>query len=103
METDSQMNFTVGGNFAGGKGNVVLNAQFESIGQVFYDQANDRLYNCESGFFFRNPADTGQQMYAVAGTVYPPTLQRAGTLVKQMLKVNVLLVITVGIYVRLFL
>ena len=74
METDSQMNFTVGGNFAGGKGNVVLNAQFESIGQVFYDQANDRLYNCESGFFFRNPADTGQQMYAVAGTVYPLTL-----------------------------
>ena len=49
-ETDSQMNFTVGGNFAGGKGNVVSNAQFESIGQVFYDQANDRLYNCESGF-----------------------------------------------------
>ena len=74
METDSQMNFTVGGNFAGGKGNVVLNAQFESIGQVFYDQANDRLYNCESGFFFRNPADTGQQMYAVAGTVYPLAL-----------------------------
>tara|TARA_A200000113_G_scaffold56429_1_gene47626 strand:+ start:3747 stop:7010 length:3264 start_codon:yes stop_codon:yes gene_type:complete len=74
MATDNQMNFTVGGNFADGRGNVVLNAQFESIDQVFYDQANDRLYNCESGFFFRNPADSGQQMYAVSGTVYPLAL-----------------------------
>ena len=53
---------------------MCIRDRFESIDQVFYDQANDRLYNCESGFFFRNPADSGQQMYAVSGTVYPLAL-----------------------------
>ena len=75
MDTDNSFNLTIGGNFADGRGNIVLNAQVQDVGQVFYDQANDRIRNCESGFWFENPNDAGQDMYGVRGTLYDETLE----------------------------
>ena len=86
METDSQMNFTVG-EILGGKGNVVLNTQFESMGQVFYDQANDEL-TTNQGFSSEILLIQATNV-CCCSTVYPLTLPESWHLVKQMLKVNV--------------
>ena len=69
MDDDSSFNFTIGGNFADGRGNIVINAQVEDRGQVFYDQANDRIRNCEAGLFYENPQDSSQDIFAQAGDV----------------------------------
>lgn len=82
MDTDNSFNLTIGGNFADGKGNIVLNAQVEEKGQVFYDQANQRIQNCTAGFWYENPNDSGQDLYATMGHVYDAALEptRGGAL-----------------------
>ena len=35
MDTDDSFNLTIGGNFADGRGNIVINHQVEDRGQVF--------------------------------------------------------------------
>ena len=70
MDDDTSFNFTIGGNFADGRGNIVINAQVEDRGQVFYDQANDRIRNCTSGFLYENPNDSGQDIYGNTGYTY---------------------------------
>jgi hypothetical protein len=74
MDEDSSFNFTIGGNFADGRGNIVLNAQVEDRGQVFYDQANDRIRNCTNGFLYENPQDSGQDIYGNVGYTYEQEL-----------------------------
>ena len=75
METDLSFNLTIGGNFADGRGNIVFNAQVEEKGQVFYDQANSRIQNCTDGFFYKNPNDQSQDIFATLGHYYPKTLE----------------------------
>ncbi len=70
MDDDTSFNFTIGGNFADGRGNIVINAQVEDRGQVFYDQANDRIRNCTAGFLYENPNDSGQDIYGNTGYTY---------------------------------
>ena len=70
MDTDTSFNLTIGGNFADGRGNIVLNAQVEDRGQVFYDQANDRIRNCTNGFLYENPQDADQDIYGNVGYLY---------------------------------
>jgi hypothetical protein len=77
MDTDTSFNFTIGGNFADGRGNIVINAQVEDRGQVFYDQANQRIAQCEDGFFFENPNDPGQDIFGQKGTLYDASLSAA--------------------------
>ena len=77
MDTDTSFNFTIGGNFADGRGNIVINAQVEDRGQVFYDQANQRIAQCEDGFFFENPNDSGQDIFGQKGTLYDAPLSAA--------------------------
>lgn len=74
MDTDTGFNLTIGGNFADGRGNIVLNAQVEDRGQVFYDQANDRIRNCTNGFFYENPQDADQDLYGNVGYLYDQEL-----------------------------
>ena len=74
MDDDSSFNFTIGGNFADGRGNIVINAQVEDRGQVFYDQSNDRIQNCDAGFFHENPKDAGQDIFAQRGSLYDQSL-----------------------------
>ena len=75
MDTDNSFNLTIGGNFADGRGNIVLNAQVQDVGQVFYDQANSRIRGCEAGFFFENPNDAGQDLFGQKGTLYDLELE----------------------------
>jgi iron complex outermembrane receptor protein len=75
MDTDNSFNLTIGGNFADGRGNIVLNAQVEDKGQVFYDQANQRIQNCLGGFWYENPNDSGQDIYATLGHTYQKALE----------------------------
>ena len=75
MEDDFSFNLTIGGNFADGRGNIVFNAQVEEKGQVFYDQANARIQNCSQGFWFENPNDADQDLYATVGTLYDSELE----------------------------
>ena len=75
METDLSFNLTIGGNFADGRGNIVFNAQVEERGQVFYDQANSRIQNCTDGFFYENPNDADQDIFATLGHTYEKTLE----------------------------
>jgi outer membrane receptor protein involved in Fe transport len=75
MDTDNSFNLTIGGNFADGRGNIVLNAQVEEKGQVFYDQANQRIQKCLDGFWYENPNDAGQDIYATLGHTYQKTLE----------------------------
>jgi outer membrane receptor for ferrienterochelin and colicin len=75
MEDDLSFNLTIGGNFADGRGNIVFNAQVEEKGQVFYDQANSRIQNCTDGFFYKNPNDQSQDIFATLGHYYPKTLE----------------------------
>jgi outer membrane receptor protein involved in Fe transport len=70
VDDDHTFNFTIGGNFADGRGNIVINAQVEDRGQVFYDQMNDRIRNCTDGYFVENPQDRGQDMFVVKGSNY---------------------------------
>ena len=70
MDTDNSFNLTIGGNFADGRGNIVLNAQVQDVGQVFYDQANQRIRDCEAGFFYENPQDADQDVFGQKGTLY---------------------------------
>ena len=74
MDDDTSFNFTIGGNFADGRGNIVINAQVEDRGQVFYDQANDRIRNCTNGFLYENPQDSGQDIYGNVGYTYEQEL-----------------------------
>jgi len=74
MDTDNSFNLTIGGNFADGRGNIVLNAQVQDVGQVFYDQANQRIRGCESGFFYENPQDADQDVFGQKGTLYNQAL-----------------------------
>lgn len=74
MDTDTGFNLTIGGNFADGRGNIVLNAQVEDRGQVFYDQANDRIRNCTNGFLYENPQDADQDLYGNVGYLYDQEL-----------------------------
>ena len=77
MDTDNSFNLTIGGNFADGRGNIVLNAQVEDRGQVFYDQANDRIRNCTNGFYYENPNDADQDLYGNVGYLYDSPLSSA--------------------------
>ena len=74
MDTDNSFNFTIGGNFADGRGNIVMNAQVEDRGQVFYGQANSRVQNCEAGFWYENPNDSDQDLFAQRGSLYDQSL-----------------------------
>ena len=48
----------------------MLNAQVQDVGQVFYDQANQRIRDCEAGFFYENPQDADQDVFGQKGTLY---------------------------------
>ena len=100
MDDDVSFNFTIGGNFADGRGNIVINAQVEDRGQVFYDQANDRIRNCTNGFYYENPSDSGQDHLRKC-RLYLRTraLQMVSLLIMQMRKAEELLVITVSTFV----
>jgi len=74
VDDDHTFNFTIGGNFADGRGNIVINAQVEDRGQVFYDQMNDRIRNCTAGTFIENPQDTSQDIFVEPGSLYDKPL-----------------------------
>ena len=48
LSSDLSFQFALGGNFAGGAGNVVLNFQYDEVGTVFTGDV-PRLYNRKTG------------------------------------------------------
>ena len=67
---DNFVEFTVGGNFDNGRGNVVFNMLVEDGDDVYGHQLNSRYRNCTNGFWNPNPQDQGQRIYYTEGSTY---------------------------------
>ena len=79
MSSDTSFQAVMGGNFAGGKGNMVMNFQYEQIGTVFTGDW-DRYYDRETGMCNTNSlvrtyasGKSYQRQYIRAGMVVPYT------------------------------
>ena len=77
LSSDLSFQFALGGNFAGGAGNVVLNFQYDEVGTVFTGDV-PRLYNRKTGRcgdLFRanayNPDAAYQSQYIGFGSEVP--------------------------------
>ena len=75
LEDDFGFDLTIGGNFADGKGNIILNAAVENRDAVFESQAGNRLKNCLDGRFYKLASDTGQQQFFGYGDFYPQEVE----------------------------
>ena len=77
LSSDLSFQWTLGGNFADGKGNMVMSFQYEDIGTVFTGDV-ERYYNKETGMCgtgsFRNTYNSAapyQTQYIAAGSTVP--------------------------------
>ena len=84
MSSDTSFQAVMGGNFAGGKGNMVMNFQYEEIGTVF-TRDWDRFYDpesqmCNTNLLLRTYAagKSYQRQYVRAGMVVPYTANVEG-------------------------
>lgn len=75
LEDDLGFDLTIGGNFADGRGNIILNAAIENRGTVHYDQAGSRLKDCLAGRFYKLAADTSQSQFFGYGDYYPQEVE----------------------------
>ena len=85
MSSDTSFQAVMGGNFAGGKGNMVMNFQYEQIGTVFtgdwdrfFDKENQ---TCNTNSLVRTYASgkAYQRQYIRAGMVVPYSANVTGT------------------------
>jgi len=75
LEDDLGFDLTIGGNFADGRGNIILNAAIESRDTVHVEQANSRYKDCLHGGFYKLAADTGQSQFFGYGDYYPQEVE----------------------------